>query len=249
MFYKSLIIVLFSFLSLLQADYVLEYEMSGEVQKFLYRDASHSKMINHSGDNEKSEIYRIAKKVYIVSGRDGEKHSTDVDEMRTMSKATGFATTQYAKEAQEDAKDYKLTPTGKKVKVGGVRGEVFIIKGTFDGKAYKQEIVLTKNKEVVKAVSAMFSLFGAMSGMENSETLSEVKKGYATIKSDDMELKSFKSMKIAKSEYELPKDAKKEKMPTHNKPPKQKTAPKAEEREADEDVNMDEAIDMLKSFF
>ncbi|MEA2091196.1 MAG: hypothetical protein U9O83_02390 [Campylobacterota bacterium] len=249
MFYKSLIIVMFSFLTLLQADYVVEYEMSGEVQKFLYSDASHSKMINRSNDNEKSEIYRIGKKVYIVTGRDGNKHIIDVDEMRAMSKAMGFDASQYAKEAQEDAKDYKLTSTGKKVKVGGVRGEVYIIKGTFDGKAYKQEIVLTKNKKVVKAVRAMFSLFGAMSGIENSEDFSEVKKGYVTIKSDDMQLKSFKSMKIAKSEYELPKDAKKEKMPTYKKPPKRETAPKAEEREADEDVKMDEAMDMLKSFF
>ena len=81
---------------------------------------------------------------------EGEKQIVDVDEMRAMKKSMGFDTSQYAKEAQEEVKDYQVINTGKKVKVGGVRGEVFIVKGTYRGKTYEQELVLTSNKKVVK---------------------------------------------------------------------------------------------------
>ncbi|EDZ62802.1 hypothetical protein SMGD1_1266 [Sulfurimonas gotlandica GD1] len=235
MFYKSLFIALFLFLSLLQADYITEYKMGDEVQTFMYRDDSHSKLVSHSG-GEKSEIYRIGKKVYIVSGSDGDKHIVDIDDMKSMAKSMGFDASGYVKDAKEEAKDYKIINTGKKVTVGGIRGELYTIKGNYDGKPYKQDIVMSNDKNVVKSVKAMFSLFSTMSTMDNSDDMFDVKKGYVTIKSDGMELKSFKRKSIANSEFELPKKAKKQEMP------KPQTS-----RDSKEDV--DKAIDMLKSFF
>jgi hypothetical protein len=235
MFYKSLIFFLFLFFSSLQADYITEYKIGDEIQMFMYKDSSHSKMVNSSA-NEKSEIYRIGKKVYIVSGRDGDKQIVDVDDMKAMSKAMGFNASAYVKEA----KNYKITKTGKKVSVGGVKGELFIITGTHEGKPYKQEIVMTNNKDVVKSVRSMFSLFSTMSTMNDSENLFEVKKGYVPIKSDGMELKSFKSVRITNSEYELPKKAKKQIMPT-------KQTSQKSDSEQEKDVG--EAINILKSFF
>lgn len=245
MFYKSFILCLFLFFSSLQADYVTEYKMGGEIQKFMYHDASHSKMVNHSGD-EKSEIYRIGKKVYIVSGPEDDKQIIDVDDMKAMSKSMGFDASAYAKDAKEEAKNYKISKTGKRVSVGGVKGELFVVTGTSEGKPYKQEIVMTNNKDVVKSVRAMFSLFSAMSTMNDSENFFEVKKGYVPIKSEGMELKSFKSMRIAKGEYELPKKAKKQTMPTKEKIQKSKGM---QDSDSEQDRDVSEAINMLKSFF
>ncbi|WP_373035739.1 hypothetical protein [Sulfurimonas sp.] len=245
MFYKSLILSLFLFFSSLQADYITEYKMGDEIQKFMYRDASHSKMVNRGGD-EKSEIYRVGKKVYIVSGSDGDKQIIDVDDMKAMSRSMGFDASAYAKDAKEEAKNYKISKTGKRVSVGGVRGELFVVTGTHEGKPYKQEIVMTNNKDVVKSVRAMFSLFSAMSTMNDSEDLFEVKKGYVPIKSDGMELKSFKSVRIAKSEYELPNKAKKQSIPTKQTLEKSQNT---QDTDAQQDTDVGEAINMLKSFF
>ena len=44
---KKFIIILVALATLLQADYILEYQMEDEVQKFMYHSSTSSKMINH----------------------------------------------------------------------------------------------------------------------------------------------------------------------------------------------------------
>ncbi len=232
---KHLIIAVFAFTATLQADYILKYQMQNDMQTFLYHSPSSSKMITTS-DGQKSSIYRIDKKTYIVSDDDGEKSIVDVDKMREMSKSMGFDPAQYVQEMEKP--EYTIKKTGKKVKVGGIAGEVWIVSGTYDGEKYKEEIVVTKNKKVVKIVRAMFNVFSSMSGAQIEENFYELQKGYVTIKADGLQLKSFSEKSIPSSEYKLPKQSQKQKAPDSKK-----------ENSDNEDVSLDEAVKMLNSFF
>ena len=211
---KYLIVAIIVLSSLLQADYVMKYQMDSEVQTFMYHNDKSSKMINVS-EGEKKEIYKVDKKTYIVSYENGKKIVIDMDEIRKMSQSMGYDASAYQEEIQK--LQYKIKKTGKRVKVGGVRGEVWIVSGEEDGEKYKVEIVVTKDKKVVKSVRAMFNLFASMSGVSTESNYLEIQKGYVTIKADGMELKSFKEKKVSSSEYQLPKDVKKQKIPNFAK--------------------------------
>jgi len=208
---KILLTASFSILCLLQADYISTYQMDGETQTIMYHDATHAKMINSSKD-ENSAIYSIDKKVYIVSTENGKTKVVDMDQMRSM--MAGFAGG--AQEQEKPKKpDFKITKTGKRETVAGIKGEVWIIEGNDDGEHFKDKIVVSKDKRLLKTTNAMMHLFSDMSGGSTDETGSifEIQKGYATIKADGFILKSFQEKKLPKSEYELPKDAQMQEMP------------------------------------
>jgi len=208
---KILLTASFSILCLLQADYISTYQMDGETQTIMYHDATHAKMINSSKD-EDSAIYRIDKKIYIVSTENGKTKVVDMDQMRSMMGA-------FAGAAQEQEKpkkpDFKITKTGKKETVAGIKGEVWIIEGNENGEHFKSKIVVSKDKRLLKATNAMIGLFSEMGDGSTDEIASifEIQKGYATIKADGFILKSFKEKKLPKSDYELPKDAQMQEMP------------------------------------
>ncbi|WP_294963715.1 hypothetical protein [Sulfurimonas sp.] len=68
---KSLIIALIAIVTLLQADYIVKYNMDGEIMEFMYKNSTTSKMLTNSEDG-KVEIYHIKKNSYLVShGEDG----------------------------------------------------------------------------------------------------------------------------------------------------------------------------------
>jgi len=211
---KYLLTAILALTTLLQADYVLKYQMDTEEQTFMYHSDKSSKMIN-KGDGEKREIYRIGKKIYAVSYDNGRKKVIDMDEMRKMSQSMGYDASQYQEEIQKPK--LKVKKTGKRVTVGGVRGEVWIVSGVEDGKKFKEELIVTKDRRVVKTARAMFDLFMSMSGVETESNFLEIQKGYITIKAEGMELKSFSEKKVASSEYQIPKDAKKQKVPNFGK--------------------------------
>ncbi len=121
------------------------------------------------------------------------------------------------------------------LKVAGIAGEVWIVSGIYDGEKYKEEIVVTKNKKVVKIVRAMFNVFSSMSGAQIEENFYELQKGYVTTKADGLQLKSFSEKSIQSSEYELPKQSQKQKAPDSKK-----------ENSDNEDVSLDEAVKLFK---
>ncbi len=211
---KYLLVAVAALTTLLQADYVMKYQMDTEAQTFMYHNDKSSKMINVS-EGDKREIYRIGKKIYVVSYDDGKKTVIDMDEMRKMSQAMGGDPSQYHEAIEKP--EYKIKKTGKRVKIAGIRGEVWVLSGEEDGEKYKTEVVVTKDKRVAKAVNAMFSTFSSMSGVSSESNYLEIQKGYVTIKAEGMELKSFKEKKVSSSEYQLPKDAKKQEVPNFAK--------------------------------
>lgn len=200
--------------TLLQADYVMKYQIDGDEQIFMYHSESSSKLIN-SSEGEKNEIYKIGKKTYLVSYEGTNKTVLDMDEMRKMSQSFGYDASQYKEEIQKP--QFKIKKTGKKMSVGGIKGEVWIVSGNDNGEKFTAEMVVSKDVKVVKTVRAMFGVFTSMSGDSAEDNFLEIQKGYVTIKADGMELKSFQDKKVPSSQYQLSKDTKKQKVPDFSK--------------------------------
>ena len=211
MILKGLLAVLLLGMLSVEADYISRYKMDGNTQVFMYHDDTHAKMINKNKEDS-SSIYRIGKKVYIVTKKYGKTHVVDADEMKKLAHSLGGDTD---RQKNSNTPKLKVKRTGKRVKVAGIMGEVWIVSGVEDGETFKEKVVVTKDRRVVKTVHAQTNMFLQMGDAENdgSENIFEIRPGYVTIKAEGMVLESFKEKKIPKSEYALPKDAKIQKMP------------------------------------
>jgi hypothetical protein len=200
---KSLIIALIAMVTILQADYIVKYSMDGDTMEFMYKNSTTSKMVTSSEDG-KVEIYHIKKNSYLVTHSEEGVNVVDINAMKAKAKEMGFDPSMYA-EKREKPK-YTIKKTGKRVKVGGIKGEEWIVKGKENGESYETKVVVTNNKNVVKTMRSMFRAISDMSsGMASGENPFEMKKGYVVIKADGMKLESFKSKSLSSSVYKLPK--------------------------------------------
>ena len=250
--------------SALFADYITLYEMQDANQTFMYKDASHSKMITQHDDDE-SAVYKIGKKSYIVNERNGKKTVVDMDEMKAMMNSFGANTEAIKEDIKKKKESFHINKTGKKERVGGVSGELWIISGEDDGEKFEQEVVVSRDKRIAKSMHAMYAMIATLNDGDVDDTMNflEVEKGYVVIKADGMKLISFTEKSVPDSEYELPKDAKKQKIPNLGNlfggaDKKEDKVVEVEKREKDidedsrdEKINkdVDKAVDMLKSFF
>jgi len=264
---KLILIGVLALNSILSGDYLLEYKMDDGIQRFMYHNASKAKLLTL--DDDSTAIYKIGKKTYIVTGKGKNKKIVDMDEMRAMAKAFGYDPSTYN---QEEKFTPKIKKSSKRVTVGGIKGYEWTITGNYDGKTYKEKIIVTNDKRVVKSVRAMKNLFTAMSGVNaDNNDLFEIEKGYVVIKADGIELKSFKEKSISASEYTLPTNATKQKMPKldkKNQEELEKNLKKIEQQvkkeQAEEqqraqkqekvenkapEIDTEKAINLLKSFF
>ena len=257
---KTLLISAFALSSMLNADYLLEYKMDNEIQKFMYHDASLSKLVTASDDG--STVYKIGKKSYIVTGKGKNKTVVDVDEMRAMANSFGYDPSEYN---PKESFHPHIKKTSKRVTIAGVKGYVWRVQ-LEDGDKF-EEIVVTNDKRVVNTMRAMTNMFASMSGIDTGENdMFEIEKGYIVIKADGVELHAFKEKHIDSSEYALPTDAKKQSMPKFDKKNLEalekgleelaKEAQKAqkkvtkEPKEDDEpEIDTQKAVNLLKSFF
>ncbi|WP_294963712.1 hypothetical protein [Sulfurimonas sp.] len=124
--------------------------------------------------------------------------------MKAKAKEMGFDPSLFMQK-QEKPK-FTIKKTGKRVNVGGIKGEEWIVKGKQDGKNYESKVVVTSDKNVVKTMRAMFSSMSDMTGgMVSGDNPFEMKKGYVVIKADGMKLESFKSKSLSSNVYKLPK--------------------------------------------
>ena len=245
---KVLVLSSLAVVTLLNADYVLEYKMDDETQTFMYKNDSALKMIT----TDSSAMYKIGDKTYLVRG----KTVVDMADMRKIADSFGYDSSVY----QEEVSSLKpqIKKSSKRVNIAGIKGEEWIVSGTEDGEHFEEKVIVTKDKRVVTAVRAMTNMFSSMT--DGSADTFELEKGYVLIQSDGMELKSFKEMKIDKSEYKLPKGYKKQDIPTRDSinavvekatndykaRESQREEPKTQ-KEKDEEV--DKAVNLLKSFF
>ena len=225
-------------LSPLNADYILEYKMNDGIEKILYHNASTAKIVT---SNESSTIYKIKEKTYIVNG------NTIVD-----AEEVGNLVNAYSEqnEVKVEKPTYKIEKTSKRVKVAGISGVLWIITGEMEGKPYRQEVVVSNDARIVKVFETMNSMFSAMSG-QNTDEIFEITDGYVPIKMDEFELYSFKETSVKSSEYQLPKTAKKQSLPTAESIQGMYDSYKQEHPEDEEEnaADMEKAKDMFKSFF
>jgi len=236
---KSLVISLMAIATLLQADYIVKYSIEGEVMEFMYKNSTTSKMISNS-EGTKVEIYHIKKNAYLVSHDEDGVNIVDVNEMKAKANALGFNPATYVQKSEKPK--FTIKKTGKRVKVGGIEGEEWIVKDRDDGQDYEAKIVVTSDTNVVKIMRAMFSSISDMSGgIILDENPFELEKGYVVIKADGMQLESFYSKNLSNSVYELPKPTNRNKASTDS------TSSVASESK--NEVEEDSALNLLKSFF
>ena len=210
-------------LSPLNADYILEYKMDGELQKILYHDDTTAKIVT---SQENSTIYKLDKKIYIVTNNT----IIDADEMGKLVNAYAPSN-----EKLKDELSYKIEKTSKRVEVAGISGEVWIVTGEAQGKPYKKEVVVTNDERVVKVFEVMNTMLSRMSGRDTDEIF-EITDGFVPIKMEGLTLHSFSDTQVDASEYSLPKTAKKQNLPS----------PELLQGMFNDS---DQAADMLKSFF
>ena len=185
----------------LQADYLMQYNMDGEVNTFLYKDANHAKLITHKDkQGGSSAIYSLNKKVYVVTDEDGMLSIVDTQKAKSFMDSMGINIIMSDEEKQENRK-FTIKKTGKKELVAGIKGDVWIL----GDKGEQTRVVVTNNKNIVKMTHNMTHLLSKMSGSE--QNFYEIKKGYVLIKAEGMKLEKFTKKKVAKSEYMLPKKA------------------------------------------
>jgi hypothetical protein len=188
-----------------EADYILEYQIEEDSQKFMYKNSTTAKLENLSQD-DKSTIYKIDKKSYIVTYDRGEAKIVDVEQIKAMANSFGFDASEHMHE-EETPQSIKIKKTGKRLKVAGINGEVWSVIAYENGLKQTSEVVVTNDKRVLTSVRAMEKLFGSMSGAEHEESGLEIQKGYVIIQAEGMRLTSFKEAKVSADEYKLPKNA------------------------------------------
>ena len=199
MFYKLLATFLLSVISL-YADYTITYEMGCERTTFYYKDAKHAKITTQPDEEGNiNEIYLIDGVTYAIYYQDGQPQITNLSESFAMIQASGISLNQ---EAPEEKIKPSIKKTAKKEKVGGINGEVWILKDSQS----KEEIrvVVTKDKGVVDATNKMFNIFSGITVL-NLQNPYQIDKGYVIIKAEGMELKSFSKKKLPRTLFVLPK--------------------------------------------
>jgi hypothetical protein len=201
MFIKKLFLALLFLAGILHADYVITYKVGEDTMSFYYKNAKTSKMVMTSNDS-KVEIYHINNNSYLVN-YDDDINIVDLNEMKTKARQMGFDPSRYAQ--NQKIPKVKVKKTRKDVWVGGIKGHEWVITVKEDGQKYKNRVVVSNDKRVVRVVRAMFKALSNMNeGISGYDKYYELKKGYVTIKADGMKLKSFKRKNISSREYELP---------------------------------------------
>lgn len=188
---------------ILNADYVLKYDMDGQQTELLYKNSKTSKLISNSQDG-KVEVYNLDKNSYLVS------HTNDgitvVDTNKLKNKLSEFGISMDMFKQEQEKPTYDIKQTNKKVKVGNIYGKEWIISGIEDGQRYNEKVVVSNDKNLVTTLRTMFKATSKMTGGAMGEDNPfEVKKGYVIIKADGMKLISFNKQNISAKEYAIPK--------------------------------------------
>ena len=90
--------------------------------------------------------------------------------------------------------------------VAGINGNVWMVFGHDGGQVYSQYVVVTNDPKVVKVMRNMFLSYSKMNGeILDLQNIFEIEPGYMLIKTDSMELKSFKKRELPSKAYTLPK--------------------------------------------
>lgn len=141
---------------------------------------------------------------YMVSRTEEGWQVVEISSMMTA--VVSFAS-QYADQMPGASEAGELEPTGRTERVAGIKGEVYRYYDEDD--KTEVEVVLTKNRDVVKVTKAMMATFASLFGDGETWTQSERAfegKGLLLSRSEDGEFRlvSVSDKSVAKSRFELP---------------------------------------------
>ena len=202
----------------LYADYTLILQSGDGEQVFKYRDDNHASIT--LGEN--SKLLVTGTKAYMISDRNGEKVAMDVDQMHSMIGAMGVNVQDEIKKAKDDL-DIKIIKKGETQKIAGVTGRVWTVEYKEEGETQRSNVLVTKQKDIVKAMKAYSRILGRMAGDEEDDIMDfiQIKPGYVIIatldEEDGFRLKEFQERKIPASSFKLSKDVRIQEMPNFGK--------------------------------
>ena len=202
----------------LYADYTVILQSGDGEQVFQYRDDRHASIT--LGKN--SRLLVTGDKAYMISDRHGEKVAMDVDQMHAMTRAMGVNVQDEIKKAKDEA-DVRIIKKGKTQKIAGIKGQVWTIEYKEEGRTERANVLVSKEKDIVKAMKAYGRILGRMAGGADDDIMDfiQIKPGYVVIatldEKDGFRLKKFQEKKIPGSAFELSKDTQMQEMPNFGK--------------------------------
>jgi hypothetical protein len=205
-------------LTALYADYTVVLQTGDEQQVFQYKDDRHASITM----GEENKLMVIGDKAYMITNRGGEKIAMDVDQMRSMMGTVGVNVQDEIKKAKDDL-NIKIIKKGKTQKIAGVKGRVWTVEYTENGRKERSDVLVTKQRDIVKAMEAYSRILGRMAGDEDEDIMDfiQIKPGHVVIatldEKDGFRLKKFHEKKIPASTFELSKDVRIQQMPDFGK--------------------------------
>lgn len=126
------------------------------------------------------------------------------------------------KKAKDEA-DVRIIKKGKTQKIAGIKGQVWTIEYKEEGRTERANVLVSKEKDIVKAMKAYGRILGRMAGSADDDIMDfiQIKPGYVVIatldEKDGFRLKKFHEKKIPGSVFELSKDTRMQEMPNFGK--------------------------------
>ncbi len=202
---KGLIVLLF--LSVwVQADYLLQYKMSGDRSTFYYKDADHQKLRLSSDICKSGEVYKTPKGVYAVNYSDGRLMVVDLLKARSFMESMGMQASpqDYGGNAGNEAFDrYMIKKSSHAKYIAGIKAYKWTL---IDKKSKKEQIVyVSDDKKLVKISKALYALFTTATPQQANAFL--LQNRYTIVKAEGFELESFKKVFKPLSFYTLPRDS------------------------------------------
>jgi len=209
------------------ADFTMVYEMDGgpdgkRKEVIQYRDSAHARMSfyqqgDHNNSRDLTGQYMVDGTRYTVLKEDGKLIYMNMDKIdaatRKLTEEMNI-TSVSNKEKIDEKPFFTLIKKGAPKTISGIQGEIWEVESEEDGRRYREEIVVTDNKEIVKALQIsmeMLKRFGeGPYGMEidhDLETMLLVADGYALLSAKGIQFISLNRNSIDDSVFELPKDA------------------------------------------
>lgn len=210
--------------TLLLADFTMTYEMDSGLDGKLYevieyKDANHVKLSFYKKEDQNSTNaegqYLIDGRHYTVLKENGQLTYMDMDKIDgATSKLEDELNVSREQNAPEEKPFFTILNRGAPQVVSGIRGEVWEVESEEDGRRYKEEIVVTNNRDVVDAMKISFDILKQFGegpyGMEidhDMESMMLVTDGYALLLAEGIRFVKLSSEELPDNLFVLPKDA------------------------------------------
>ena len=203
------------------ADFTLIYKMDNMINEIIeYKDAKNVKL-SYTIDDEDENLtdigqYLIDDRRYSVLREDGNLTYMDIDktEQKTDELTQELNLTNDDCHAAITEPFFKVLKKGEEKIVSGIKGEVWEVESQEDGEKYREEIVVTKNKELVDAMHKSFEIlkkfgegpYGREIGPD-VESMMFVEKGYILLSAEGIRYIELRYDKIPDDTIKLPKYA------------------------------------------